>query len=265
MNAAAAGPTQQYDASDDFGELNIDDVQLDELPDWLRSMAPSTPSQQEPEPPDRGRDQPSPDDLPDWLRETPADSVSGDSTSHVQRAAPSQSAFPAQQSVDHQPADQFSLVSDEDLPDWLKALSDEDEDTASTPGSPPTPASRSFSSAPSTTTALANLYDVPPINRAWSAQGRNVDQQQVATAQQEFLPLEALSNLTAQRSSSEEMWDSVSMERSDDADQETRPFSVPETEEEENGDRGKLIARVVILALLIIVLVLLGYVLWQGL
>jgi hypothetical protein len=266
MNETAARPKQVYDASDDFGELNIDDVEFDELPDWLQSMAPSTPAQPEPEPPDHGRDQPTPDDLPDWLREPPADSATIESTSRqTQRDVSTPPSFSEQQSVDHQPADQFSLVSDEDLPDWLKALSDEDDDTSSISAAPSTPASRPYSSAPSTTTALANLYDVPPINRAWSAQGRYVDQEQAATAQREFLPLEALSNLAEQQSSVEEGWDTTSMDQADDTDQETRPFSVPEAEGDESGDRGRLIARVVILVLLVIVLVLLGYVLWQGL
>jgi hypothetical protein len=268
MNEVTATSVQEFDASDDFGELNLDDVQVDELPEWLRSMAPAPASQEAPSPPGRGQDQPTPDDLPDWLREPEAGASSASSPPQAsQPDEPPASAFSGHQQMDHQPADQFSLVSDDDLPDWLKELSDEDDYAPSSSSSAPTSPSRSYSGTQSTSTALANLYDVPPINRAWSTQGRHIDQDQAAAAHQEFLPLDALSSLAIQSTDAGETWEAVEPEQMAAEDQETRPFTVADEEPEdaEAGDRGKLIARVAILVLFVIVLALLGYIIVQSL
>lgn len=264
---------EQYDASDDFGELNIDDIQLDELPDWLQGMAPTAreePAQPQPQlpshPPSSG-DQPSPDDLPDWLRETPSVSSSDPVPAPPLSAPEPPPTAPSEGSgVDHQPADQFSLVSDEDLPDWLKALSDDDDSSSNEPAYSTPSQSGSSSGGSSQTTAVANLFEVPAISRAWMTQGRSVNQDDVSAARQEFMPLEAVSSMTTRAADEAEdrqsIWDSGPIEPAE-ADQETRPFTVPPDEEQE-GNRRQLIVRVVILALLIIVVLLLGFVLLQG-
>jgi hypothetical protein len=254
--------TQQYDAADDFGELDIDDIQFDELPDWLQSMAPSTPEESEPAAPTQQptTDQPSPEDLPEWLREAPAASESV--SPPIADPQSSQSATPPAREqggqVDHQPADQFSLVSDEDLPDWLKALSDDDSDT---PSPQPQPAQPAATSSSPTTTAVANLFEVPPVSRAWLTQGRFVDQDDVTAARQEFMPLEAVSGVSAEQRESHDIWETGPVEPPGE-EQETRPFLLPH--DALGGDRGKLIARIAILVLLVIVLLILGFLVLQG-
>lgn len=262
--ADAAQSPGTYDAADDFGELDIDDVQLDELPDWLQSMAPA-PRQQPPTSQPHNQ-QPSPDDLPDWLRDMPSDepaAANQPETSDLPSPPASQAPPPPSDrgGVEHQPFDQFSLVSDDDLPDWLKALSDEDGDSSATLSQPTT---QPVSGHPERqSTAVANLYDVPAVSRAWLRQGRQIDQDQVIAAREEFLPLEAFAGTEAaeEPSGTHSIWDSGPIEPSAD-DEETRPFSV--SQEEDSAGRGRLIVRLVILVLLVIVALILAFVLIQG-
>jgi hypothetical protein len=272
-SASNGGAADVYDAADDFGELDIDEIQMDELPDWLQGMAPSTP---EPSPRAPVPDQPSPDDLPDWLRDdSPATPTSRPASSGPRPASPVDT---SQASTEHQPADQFSLVSDDDLPDWLKALSDDDGDTefATSTSSSPAPAASSSSSysssrpvsQPDRSRALANLHDVPVVSRAWQRQGRQVDQSQVTAARQEFLPLDMVAGVSPGEARSRSIWDAEPMHSAEDA--ETQPFALSSDENEpeeisgaESG-RGKLIARIAILILLVMIALLLAYVFIQG-
>jgi hypothetical protein len=269
-SATDGGATDVYDASDDFGELNIDDIQLDDLPDWLQSMAPSPETDRQPAQA-MDHNQPTPDDLPDWLRDTPASSAtSGQSASPAASNPP-----PGQQSsVDHQPANEFSLVSDDDLPDWLKALSDDDGDSGEFATSSASTSSQNHSDTrqtwstpePDRSRAVANPHDVPVISRAWLTQGRQVDQTQVTAARQEFLPLDAVADISPAQARSRSIWDAEPEDAQDD--EETTPFVLsPEgddTQSQTGTGRGKLIARIVILVLLVIVALLLAFVLIQG-
>jgi hypothetical protein len=265
--ADATDSADSYDASDDFGEIDIEDIQLDELPDWLQSMAPSPqkPSEQPTSaPPSHTGAQPDPDDLPDWLRDSPG------SARHGEPHAGSAKSFtppppPSPGAVSHQPADEFSLVSDEDLPDWLKALSDEDESSSTPPPAQPV-AARPSPSRPSgePTRAVANLYEVPAISRAWQTQGRSVNQEQITSARQEFAPLEVVSSVATEQVRRESIWDSEPEQTAEDSE-ETRPFVVAQEEESSEGaGRGQLIVRIIILALVVIVVLLLAFVLIQG-
>ncbi|MEX2426418.1 MAG: zinc ribbon domain-containing protein [Thermomicrobiaceae bacterium] len=244
--------TPGYDAADDFGELNIDDIQLEELPDWLQGMAPEHQTLGSPP-----SDQPSPDDLPDWLRESPSNQSHSSPSPAPERSAPPPA--PAPDSRDHQPADQFSLVSDDDLPDWLKALSDEDDDT---PVATPQPAPVSASAPDRPVTAVANLFEVPAVSRAWLHQGRSVDPSQVTSARQEFSPLEAVSGAQAAAAEPSSIWDAAPVEHGAD-DESTRQFDVVDQSNPLAG-RGQLIARIVILVLLVLVALVLAYVLLLG-
>jgi hypothetical protein len=253
--ASEAAASDGYDAADDFGELNIDDIEIDELPDWLQGMAPVQEHVTSERP--RQSDQPTPDDLPDWLRDTPDgdDSLIGAAPAPPPRT-------PESSSVDHQPAEEFSLLSDDDLPDWLKALSDEDDIDPSRSSTHVTaPAGPRHDSNPST--AVANLYEVPVVSRAWLAQGRSVDQEQVTSARQEFMPLEAMSGVATVQARPQSIWDSEPVEADGD-NEETRPFAVPQEDAAESQGRGRLIVRIVILALLVIVVMLIAFLLIQG-
>ncbi len=249
-----------YSATDDFGELEIEDLDLSELPDWLREMAP--PSEEEPAdlpddvPVDTGQadavsqDAPgaSPDDLPDWLRDpegTPASAPA---------APPQAEGVP---SVDHQPADQFSLVTDEDLPDWLKALSDDEPESeqAATPSS-------GSQAAAGQTSAVATLFEVPPVNRAWLTQGRRIDQQQIAAAQQDFAPLEVIAARPVEQQDAPDTWESGRAEPAPEFEA-TRPISAEWTVSE--GNRGRLILRISLIVLIVIVVLLVAFLLLQGL
>lgn len=267
-SATDAAESSGYDASDDFGDIDIDDIQLEELPDWLQEMAPSDAPSSDAQVPgmdaqQRPANQPAPDDLPDWLRDVP-ESGTGPAPGGGP-ASPTPPADPGP--IAHQPADEFSLVSDEDLPDWLKALSDDDDAADQAPPQQPAPAAQRTAGRQEQqpTRAVANLYEVPAVSRAWLTQARSVDPDQVTAARQEFSPLEALSGVSTEHAGRQSIWDDGPVESTDD-DEETRPFAVASEEEtaEEGTNRTQLIIRIVVLVLIVIVVALLAFILLQG-
>ena len=263
---AAEAAASEYDAADDFGELDIDDIDVGELPDWLQEMAPSRAEAAEPPAEQSGpANQPAPDDLPDWLRDVP-DTQFDQSTSAAQ-SPPSPPPEPGP--VSHQPAEDFSLVSDDDLPDWLKALSDDDDSSGTSvpqQAQPTTSGQRSSGQSGGPTTAVANLYEVPAVSRAWLTQSRSVDPDDVTSARQEFSPLESLSSVGTEQAARPSIWDDQPEQPSED--EVTQPFTVaqePEpSEDAETGvSRVQLIIRIVVLVLIVIVVALLAFMLIQ--
>jgi hypothetical protein len=144
-------------------------------------------------------------------------------------------------------------------PTWLKALSDDDDDEVATAPSQPTPSPVRSADQPST--AVANLFEIPPVSRAWHSQGRFVDQSEVMAARQEFSPLEAVTSAVSDQTASRSIWDAESDEQQT-TDQSTSPFAFVQSGS--GADRGRLIARLVILALLLLVALVLGIVLLQS-
>jgi hypothetical protein len=239
-----AETSETYDASDSFEEIDIDDIEISELPPWLQDMATSD---QQP----RGNasgGQPSPEDLPDWLRDTEdgGESESSGSLAPAQQSAPS--------GVQHQPAEHFSLVSDDDLPEWLKALGEEEPETV--------PANeRATSQPPSEASAVALVFEVPPISRAWLTQGRRIEPSSLASAQQQFSPLDRLTGATEQ-SGPEGIWN--------ESEEFTQgPAEPPSAEPDTDAGRaestgGRSVGRIVVFALLLVIILTIAYVVIQG-
>jgi hypothetical protein len=227
-------------ANDAFDEIDIDDIDITELPPWLREMAPghvaSTGHQ--------ASSQPTPDDLPEWLR----DEYSGGEPAE---ATPPPAQSGSARGVQHQPADTFSLVSDDDLPDWLKAVGEEEIEQEPTPH--PTESQPAGESR-----AVALVFEVPPISRAWSTHGRKIDPSRVASAQQDFSPLAPVSGRVS-RQEEDDIWSKTQRF-------EHQPAEKPASDVEADGAQGKKrgTLRVVALVILLVFLLLLVYVFVQG-
>lgn len=241
------GSSTSYDASDAFEEIDIDDIDLSELPEWLQDMAiaqgRSASNRSQPV-----AGQPSPEDLPAWLRETEEGAPSRDT------APPPPAQSPPSSGVQHQPAELFSLVSDDDLPDWLKALGDEEPSDGAQP-----PATESV--VPSESKAVALVFEVPPISRAWLTQGRRPDPSTVASAQQEFAPLEPWTG-AADEPEQVDIWT-----------QSTEPFDTQSSQgtassegqaEPSAASGGRNVFRLVLVAILLVLILTIAYVVIQG-
>jgi hypothetical protein len=233
---------ESFDATDAFEEIDINEIDISELPPWLQEMAENEEQNGRPASPG----QPSPEDLPDWLRESESDG-SSDTSPSTNPTQPTASA-----GVQHQPAELFSLVSDEDLPDWLKALGEEESES-------PRPASPATNHESSPSTAVALVFEVPPISRAWLTQGRQVDPSSVASAQQQFSPLDPLTG-AAEHSEEAGTWESTDGFAEESVD--TTPTRTESAPTQRAG--GRNIARIVMFALLLVIILTVAYVIIQG-
>jgi hypothetical protein len=222
-----------------FGDDDLSDIELSALPDWLRDLAPSEalPGQNS-----YAGAPPSPNDLPDWLREV------GESLDDAPAGPlPSVSSIG---SAHHQPPAQFELVSDDDLPDWSKALGDDDTyEPERVPSLPFEPRS---------TKSVAVLAQVPAVSRAWLRQGRSLDLSSAEEAKREFAPLHSMQA------------DAPAREPRASTTTEFTPLSQPDTEPRGASEEGAAPARrsrvrIFTLALLIAVILLLTYVVIQSL
>jgi hypothetical protein len=160
----------------DDSALHVDPL---ELPPWLREMTPadfggidgfsggtSSVAQS--------------DALPPWLDAAPP--ANGASDSHTYHS-PSPWPAPEDRSNDEQAAS-FSLISEDDLPEWLRALGDQDIEPEPEPPRVTTTNGAS-SSAPPT------MLVAPTISRAWLSRPRNVGQETADEVAADFVPVEA--------------------------------------------------------------------------
>lgn len=170
-------PLGTVDASQHFepGPSFVDDQALlvnpSELPPWLRDLAAASP------PPAPQAPAAEPDEkLPDWLRATR-------SSAHEPLPADPEPPLEEVTPVEALPlGDEFSLIGDEDLPEWLRALGDEEPAMSAAPGPD---ASGPRSAAP------AAVLDVPSVSRAWLTTPRAIDPNLDAAARPDFFPAEA--------------------------------------------------------------------------
>jgi hypothetical protein len=248
--ALEEAPEQVYSAEDAFGSIDPDDIVIDDLPEWLREMAPGQETPDETPASDSG---PELEDLPDWLRETDSADQESPDTEHTP-TQPQIPPSPSSQGVHHQPAEQFSLVSEDDLPEWLRALGDDE---------PAEPSSAEPQATTEETRSVAMIFEVPQVSRAWMSEGRRTDPDVIAAAREEFSSLGAT---VAVPSRSAETPDSPEPEQ-DDHDQPTEPIADVGGEVDQEGSRLPIgmIAKVATLIVLLIIVGVLAFIFIQGL
>ncbi|HET9016079.1 MAG TPA: zinc ribbon domain-containing protein [Thermomicrobiaceae bacterium] len=235
---SCGAPLGAADAAGQFepGPSFVDDEPLQvnptELPPWLRDLATSEP------PAPTVAEQGPTENLPDWLRaarsQSPAQADTEPEVGGTQTATPA--ATPP-----FSLSDEFSLIGDEDLPEWLRALGDEE---------PPAPVSAVADSGTARQLAAAAVLDVPSVSRAWLTAPRAIDPDAEATARPDFFPLEPEPNVVPSTASVTEQ---VVLPEPEPAPMAaTAPVSTPA------ADRTRRI-RILLLVLIILVVLLAAY------
>lgn len=225
---ACGAPLVTADASPHFepGPSFVDDEPLQvnptELPPWLRDLAATNPPTVE-EPPIAEPEE----KLPDWLR-----------------ATRSLATEPVAAAV-HEPTpvepltlgDEFSFIGDDDLPEWLRALGDEEPAASATTG-PEMSAVRGA--------APAAVLDVPSISRAWLTTLRPTDPDLEAAARPDFFPADA------------ELAGAPAMQTAETMVPEVEPEPVPSTMVSRTSAVGDRKRRIRLLLLILSILVILA-------
>lgn len=148
------------------GPSFVDDTDLPvdpaTLPPWLRDVVEAPVGAEQPVPEALNGEQ-----LPEWLQATRPDFV------------PPSPIEPVANAVGAAPAEELSLIGEDDLPEWLRALGDDD------PAAPASAEQSAPAPAPVATT------EVPRVSRAWLERPRAVDPADIASARQQFAPLDS--------------------------------------------------------------------------
>jgi hypothetical protein len=120
------------------------------------------------------------DALPPWLDAAPPTNGSSDTAAHQ----PSSPWPTAENRSDDEQAGGFSLISEDDLPEWLRALGD--QEVESQPAPPRVTTSNGVSSSAPPPTLVA-----PTISRAWLSRPRAIERETVDEVAADFVPIEA--------------------------------------------------------------------------
>jgi len=166
------------------GPSFVDDAALQvdplELPPWLREMTPSDFGAADGFPGIAASSIAQSDALPPWLDAAPPMNGASDSSAHYSSAP-----WPTTEnrSNDEQAAS-FSLISEDDLPEWLRALGD--QEVESEPAPPPMTTTNGASSSAPPPTLVA-----PTISRAWLSRPRAVEHETADEVAADFVPIEA--------------------------------------------------------------------------
>lgn len=227
------------------GPSFVDDSNLEanpaELPPWLREMTESSAQVK------NGHVTNTPtsvaehgDSLPPWLDS--AGPTNGSSESFPASSQPSWSA-PAQPAVES--AESFSLISEDDLPEWLRALGDQEIETEE-PVAHPLPTSQSPQALASTS--------APTISRAWLSRSRDTAVETVDEVAADFEPLESGPTVAPKRRTAPQTDELTPFEMQEE---EVAPAIVNEAQQIERPTSSRV--RVLMLSIVIILVVILAY------
>jgi len=163
--ASLVGPeAARYEPGPSFVDDSNLEVDPATLPPWLRDVVDGSPATVQPATESLNGEQ-----MPEWLRATRPDF--GPSAAPVLPGAETSSEPVGA-------AGGFSLIGEDDLPEWLRALGEEETDAPASPA-------RDESPAP-----VAAVAEVPRVSRAWLERPRTIDPAAEASARQQFAPLE---------------------------------------------------------------------------
>jgi hypothetical protein len=185
QSGASAGRYEPGPSFVDDSALKVDPF---ELPPWLREMTSSAGSV-----PDGRINAPSSavaqsDTLPPWLDAAPPANGSGNAAANQAAVGwPKPAARPNDESMA-----EFSLISEDDLPEWLRALGDQEFEVD------PAPIAPTNGAAPS---AQPPTLITPTISRAWLSRPRSVENETAEAVASDFVPIEPSSNAEPMRKS----------------------------------------------------------------
>jgi len=180
QSGASAGRYEPGPSFVDDSALQADPL---ELPPWLREMTASAGTVL-----DAHLNAPTSavaqsDVLPPWLDAAPP--ANGTGSVAANQAAVGWSK-PAARPNDESMAE-FSLISEDDLPEWLRALGDQEFEVDPTPIAPTNGA---------TVSAQLPTLITPTISRAWLSRPRNVENETAEEVASDFVPIDSNSNAT---------------------------------------------------------------------
>lgn len=172
--ALPSAPPGPYTPGPSFEDDDLSDLNVSELPPWLQDLAPQNgASAPEPEPMPM-QAEPDESTLPEWL-------VAARSTGDVSPAPGLEAPAADAASAAGEALGAFSLVGEDDLPEWLRVLGDEESAAASADD-------KVVRDAPASSPAA--VAAVPSVSRAWLARPRAVDAESAAEARRAFVPVD---------------------------------------------------------------------------
>ncbi len=173
-SGAAAGRFEPGPSFVDDAALEVDPS---ELPPWLREMTEAASPNGNSHEHVRAPATQNSEKLPPWLDAVPP--ANGSNRGAPQFQQPTWSA-PTHPQVE--PAETFSLISEDDLPEWLRALGDQEFESEQQPVQP----APTFAASPQPVATIA-----PTVSRAWLSRARDVEPDPEVEVAADFEPLES--------------------------------------------------------------------------
>ncbi len=214
------------------------DVEASELPPWLRDMTLAKTQRENGHLAASAAVVDQSETLPGWMDSTTNGSGNGNGYKPAAYAPPASSGPSAP--VD-EPAESFSLISEDDLPEWLRALGDQEfEETT------PSPAPMTSRAATPPTVAAST----PTITRAWLSRPREVGTESAGDVASDFAPLETGPTASLARRPTHQT-DELTLPQ-DEAQQGSEPRVVVEETDQTNNNRVRLVMLSVVIVLVVI-------------
>jgi hypothetical protein len=182
QSGATAG---RYEPGPSFVDDSLLQVDPIELPPWLREMTAASADGPESFGGSTSSAVAQNDVLPTWLDAATPTNGASSPAGRANPGLPKSAARPNEESMA-----EFSLISEDDLPEWLRALGDQEFELDPTP-------------APSTNGVVANVPPTtivaPTIRRAWLNRPRTVESETAEQVASDFAPIEANASVGAIR------------------------------------------------------------------
>ena len=235
QSGAAAG---RYEPGPSFVDDSALQVDLFELPPWLREMTTSAGVASD------GRMRASSatvaqsDTLPPWLDAVPPTNGSGGvAANHAAEGWPKPAARPTEESMA-----EFSLISEDDRPEWLRALGDQEFEVDPTPIAPTNGA---------TASPRPPMLVTPTISRAWLSRPRSIENETAEQVATDFVPIDSSNDATSAQKPTSEVDASAQSSNST----ESLPVAVAEAPAQDMAKAKPERMRLVLLSALVVVMV----------
>ncbi|MGA7670926.1 MAG: zinc ribbon domain-containing protein [Nitrolancea sp.] len=237
QSGAAAGRFEPGPSFVDDSALQVDPT---ELPPWLRDMTVSASQNGNGHETIHAPASDASDNLPPWLDSAPP--ANGTGRGAPQMSQPSWSA-PAQPHVES--AETFSLISEDDLPEWLRALGDQEFETEQ----PPIQTASPISASPQPVATIA-----PTVSRAWLSRSRDIEPQpEEEDVAGDFEPLESGPTAGLKRKTAPQTDELSPL----DVDESVQPMNREPDQEPSKSNPARV--RVLMFSIVVLLVVVLGY------
>lgn len=174
LSGADAG---RFEPGPSFVDDSTLEVNVSELPPWLREMTLSKTEKENGHVAASAAVADQVEGLPNWLDASPP--ANGTGRKSTPSGLPTSAAPPP---ASGEQAESFSLITEDDLPEWLRALGDQELEQEA-------PAPTSFTARASSPPTVATA--APAVSRAWLSRSRDTETESTGQIAADFAPLEA--------------------------------------------------------------------------